>query len=31
MRFEVPEAGPAEAVVITQPNGTFRAQRRSGE
>jgi hypothetical protein len=29
VRFELPDAGPAGALVITQPNGTFRAERRS--
>lgn len=30
VRFELPETGPAVALVITQPNGTFRAERQSG-
>jgi len=28
VRFELPEAGPATGLVLTQPNGTLRAERR---
>ena len=31
VRFELPDTGPAGAMVITQPNGTFRAERRGGD
>lgn len=29
VRFELPETGPAAVMVFIQPNGTFRAERRS--